>query len=220
MPRKRDLLTVDECAELAGVSRKTILSWHHSKKLVMAFAEKNRPLFTKGALMALVTGNCEYCGVGFKRADLRQRFCGVSCRQKASRLPAPDDAEPSPEMQERLGHMAEAAETAVEANLRLAEAEDVGADPAGEPPVLSMPVVEAEPEANRGSERPLTPEPEAETPSSGGDAPETKGPLTSTQKLDLYHKLIAEGLPAGEIKKRLAEAEGGEPEEGAEHGPY
>jgi len=86
---KPELLTIDGAAELVDVDRNTIRYWRSTGKLEVAGYQtvdgKRRVVFTRGAVMQVVSGICDWCGSPFRRGTAKARFCSPACRKKAHR---------------------------------------------------------------------------------------------------------------------------------------
>jgi len=80
------LLTIEQVADMAGVTLSRVHSWINQGKLVAVERRGNRKLYTRGAVEGLLSAVCPLCGARFKRVNLRQEYCGGVCRQRAYRL--------------------------------------------------------------------------------------------------------------------------------------
>lgn len=79
------LLTIDQAASRGKVPPDTLRCWIRTGRLPV-MRQGGRVLITRGALEGLLYPVCELCGQRFRRGNLRARYCGQSCRQKAHRL--------------------------------------------------------------------------------------------------------------------------------------
>ena len=83
---RQHLLTVEQAADAAGVSRRTIEAWILRKRLHVVQRRKGRVYVALGELTQLTTGICPHCGTTFKRGTLRAVYCSANCRTTAHRL--------------------------------------------------------------------------------------------------------------------------------------
>lgn len=91
-PADNVLVNVAQIVEGFGVSAGAVRAWIASGLLQPVRREgrgrSGAMWFARGAVYSLVFGACPVCGNGFKRATLRQRFCGRACRQRWARMHA------------------------------------------------------------------------------------------------------------------------------------
>ena len=85
-----NLVTVEEAAELAGVSTSTLHQWRRRGVIHPAMhatmAGHRRVLYRRGDVAALVQRTCAWCGATYTRTSLRQEYCTPTCRKNAHRL--------------------------------------------------------------------------------------------------------------------------------------
>ena len=86
------LLTVAQIVEQFGLNAATVRAWIAADRLKPVRREGQgrggTMYFARGEVADLVYGICPVCGGGFKRATLKQRFCGRACRQRWNRFNA------------------------------------------------------------------------------------------------------------------------------------
>ena len=86
------ILSVPQIVEVFGVSVSAVRKWIAAGKLAPVTREHEgkggRMFFTRGAVLALVTGSCPVCGDGFIRENQRQVHCSRRCYLRARRLSA------------------------------------------------------------------------------------------------------------------------------------
>jgi len=89
------LVTVAQIVEGFSLSAGTVRAWIAAGLLKPARRQgRGRSgcmYFVRGEVSSLVYGACPVCGNGFKRATLKQRFCGRLCRQRSARMHAGRD---------------------------------------------------------------------------------------------------------------------------------
>jgi len=88
--RDNVLLTVPQIVEHFGLSVGVVRSWIAAGRLKPVRREGRgrggSMFFVRGEVSNLVHGACPVCGNGFKKANMRQKFCGRACRQKSARM--------------------------------------------------------------------------------------------------------------------------------------
>jgi len=80
------LLTVDQVADMAGVTVSRVRLWIAQGKLVAVKRRGRRKLYARGAVEGLLLVVCPLCGQAFVRSNLRQAYCTPRCRSAAHRL--------------------------------------------------------------------------------------------------------------------------------------
>ena len=92
------ILSVAQIVEVFGVSMSAGRKWIAAGKLAPVTREHDgkggRMFFTRGAVLALVTGSCPVCGDGFIRENLKQVHCSRRCYLRAYRLSRSAAADP------------------------------------------------------------------------------------------------------------------------------
>jgi len=83
------LVTVPEIVEQFKVSAGAVRAWIAAGLLRPVRREgrgrAGQMWFARGEVGSLVYAVCPVCGGGFRRATLKQRFCGKVCRQRYAR---------------------------------------------------------------------------------------------------------------------------------------
>lgn len=89
------LITVPQIVEAFQVSLPAVRLWIASGLLVPARREgkgrSGQMYFVRGEVSNLVHGACPVCGNGFKRSNMRQKFCSQICRQRFARVKSQED---------------------------------------------------------------------------------------------------------------------------------
>ena len=81
-------MTIPEIVELFQVNERVVRGWVERDLLKPVRREGRgrcgQMWFARGEVAALVYGLCPVCGNGFKKATIKQRFCGDPCRKKSN----------------------------------------------------------------------------------------------------------------------------------------
>jgi hypothetical protein len=84
------LVTVAEICQTFGVTTGAVRSWIAADLLHPVRREgrgrSGQMWFARGEVSNLLHGACPVCGNGFRKANMRQRFCGKVCRQRFARM--------------------------------------------------------------------------------------------------------------------------------------
>jgi biotin-(acetyl-CoA carboxylase) ligase len=84
------ILSLEQVCERYGLTEPAVRRWLH-EGIIQPVRRAGRgrggkAWFSRYEVESLIYAVCPICGERFKRATLRQRFCGKSCRQKAARM--------------------------------------------------------------------------------------------------------------------------------------
>jgi hypothetical protein len=89
MSESQIIMTVEQIVEQFTVSTAAVRRWIAAGLLEPVEREglgrAGRMYFCRGAVASLVYGLCPVCGQGFRKATIKQRFCGRACRQRSNR---------------------------------------------------------------------------------------------------------------------------------------
>jgi hypothetical protein len=89
MSESQIIMTVEQIVEQFTLSTAAVRRWIAAGLLEPVEREgrgrAGRMFFNRGAVASLLYGLCPVCGQGFRKATIKQRFCGRACRQKSNR---------------------------------------------------------------------------------------------------------------------------------------